>query len=77
MGAPIPSGKVDAVIVGSGATGSLLAARLAEKGRKVVILEAGPAHTASDMVSSTLWARRLKWAGARVILGVVVARLCR
>jgi choline dehydrogenase-like flavoprotein len=58
---------VDAVIVGSGAAGSLMAARLAAGGRKVVILEAGPARATRDMVSSTLWARRLKWSAAPVI----------
>ncbi len=34
---------------------------------KVAILEAGPEHRAGDLVSATLWARRLKWSGARVI----------
>ncbi len=63
----MPAGHVDALIVGSGATGSLIAARLAEKGKTVAILEAGPERTAGDLVSSTLWARRLKWSGARVI----------
>jgi choline dehydrogenase-like flavoprotein len=59
--------KVDAVIVGSGAAGSLFAARLAEAGRSVVILEAGPARQLSDLVSSQIWARRLKWGGAPVV----------
>jgi choline dehydrogenase-like flavoprotein len=59
--------KVDAVIVGSGAAGSLFAARLAEAGRSVVILEAGPARQLSDLLSSQIWARRLKWGGAPVV----------
>jgi choline dehydrogenase-like flavoprotein len=56
----------DIVIVGSGATGTLLAARLAAKGHKVVILEGGPNRSLSDLVSSTVWSRRLKWAGPPV-----------
>ena len=34
--------KVDAVVVGSGATGSLMAAKLAQAGKSVKILEGGP-----------------------------------
>lgn len=59
--------KVDAVIVGSGAAGSAMAARLAAGGKQVVILEAGPDRHAQDLVSSAIWARRLKWSGAPVI----------
>jgi choline dehydrogenase-like flavoprotein len=58
--------KVDAVIVGSGASGSLLAAKLAQAGKKVLVLEAGPERKASDLFSSQLWARRLKWSGPRI-----------
>lgn len=61
--------KVDVVIVGSGASGSVLAAKLAQAGRSVVILEAGPELKLSDLYSSTIWARRLKWGGAPVITG--------
>ncbi len=53
--------QVDAVVVGSGAAGSLIAAKLAQAGKAVLILEAGPARTVDDMVSSQIWARRLKW----------------
>ena len=35
--------KVDVIVVGSGAAGSNMAAHLAEGGKKVLILEAGPA----------------------------------
>ena len=63
----VPPGEVDVVVVGSGATGSNMAARLAEGGKKVVILEAGPARTATDLVSSTLHARRVKWTGPPVL----------
>ena len=59
--------KVDAVIVGSGAAGSAMAALLAEGGKSVLILEAGPTRSASDLVSSGIWARRLKWSGEPVV----------
>lgn len=55
--------RVDVAIVGSGAAGSLLAARLAQAGKKVVVLEGGPERTASDLYSSQIWARRIKWGG--------------
>jgi len=35
--------QVDAVVVGSGAAGSLIAAKLSQAGKKVLILEGGPA----------------------------------
>ncbi len=64
----LPDGlKVDAIIVGSGAAGSHYAAKLAAGGKRVAILEAGPARSNADLVSSTLWARRLKWHGAPVL----------
>ena len=48
-----PAGEeVDLVVVGAGAGGSVLAQRLARKGWKVVILEAGPFwHPDEDWVS--------------------------
>jgi len=58
--------KVDAVIVGAGAAGSLWAARLAGAGKSVVVLEAGPPWQMSDLTSSQIWARRLKWGGPAV-----------
>lgn len=58
--------KVAVAIVGAGAAGSLLAARFAEAGRAVVVLEAGPAWGMHDLISSQIWARRLKWGAAPV-----------
>src|SRR2546430_11622171 len=60
--------KVDAVIVGAGASGSVFAATLAKAGKKVVVLEAGPDWQLSDLVSSDLWGRRIKAAGAPFLL---------
>jgi choline dehydrogenase-like flavoprotein len=55
--------RFDAVIVGSGASGSVFAAKLAQAGKRVLILEAGPERVLGDLYSSQIWARRLKWAG--------------
>jgi choline dehydrogenase-like flavoprotein len=63
----LPDDPVDVIVVGSGAAGSAMAAMLAEGGKRVLILEAGPARSPSDMVSSALFARRLKWAGSPVL----------
>jgi choline dehydrogenase-like flavoprotein len=65
----LPTQAVDVIVVGSGAAGSHMAARLAEGGKRVLILEAGPARSAVDLVSSTLFARRIKWTGPAVIEG--------
>ena len=59
--------RLDAVVVGGGAAGSLWAERLAAAGRSVVVLEAGPAWEIRDLVSSQIWSRRLKWGGAPVL----------
>ena len=52
--------KVDVVIVGAGASGSVYAAVLAKAGKKVVLLEAGPDWQLSDLISSDFWGRRIK-----------------
>ncbi len=59
----------DVVIMGAGAAGALLADRLASAGQRVVVLEAGEDWALSDLVSSQIWARRLKWGGAPVLPG--------
>jgi choline dehydrogenase-like flavoprotein len=60
--------KVDVVIVGAGASGSTFAAVLAKAGRKVVVMDNGPDWTTSDLISSDIWGRRVKPAGAPFIL---------
>ena len=59
---PVASERVDVVIVGSGAAGSVMAALLAEAGKSVLILEGGPEWHLRDMISSHIWSRRLKYA---------------
>ena len=59
--------RVDAVVVGAGAGGSVAAAVLAEGGKRVLVLEAGPPWKAEDLISSNIWSRRLKWSGATVL----------
>ena len=59
--------KVDVVIAGAGAASSVYAALLAEAGKSVVVLETGPARQLTDLYSSQIWARRLKWARPHMI----------
>lgn len=58
--------EVDVLVIGSGAAGSLYAATAAKAGKQVVILEAGPERKLSDLQSSQIWARKLKWSGSPV-----------
>ena len=58
----LPS-EVEVLVVGAGAAGSVYAARLAQAGRNVLVLDSGPAWEASDLLSSQIWGRRLKWSG--------------
>jgi choline dehydrogenase-like flavoprotein len=53
----------DVAIVGAGAAGSTLAAIISGTGRKVTVLEAGPYWRREDLISSQIFARRLKWSG--------------
>ncbi|MEH6609651.1 MAG: GMC family oxidoreductase [Halioglobus sp.] len=55
--------QVDVVIVGAGAAGGVIADRAVAAGKQVLLLEAGPARGMSDLVSSQIWARKLKWSG--------------
>lgn len=62
--------EVDLVVVGAGAGGSVLAQRLARRGWRVVILEAGPFwHPDEDWVSDEAGAHELYWTENRVIAG--------
>ena len=56
--------KVDVVIVGAGASGSVYASVLAKAGRKVVLFDNGPDWKSEDLISSDIWGRRIKPAGA-------------
>jgi choline dehydrogenase-like flavoprotein len=60
--------KVDVVIVGAGASGSVYASVMAKAGKKVVVLEAGPDWQLSDLISSDFWGRRIKPAGPPFLL---------
>ncbi|MDH7799109.1 MULTISPECIES: GMC family oxidoreductase [unclassified Beijerinckia] len=61
---------VDAVVVGSGAAGALVAAKLAAQGKKVIILESGRSVLPPDMISSDIYARSLHWGGGMAELEV-------
>jgi choline dehydrogenase-like flavoprotein len=62
--------EVDLVIVGAGAGGSVLAQRLARRGWRVVIIEAGPFwHPDSDWVSDEAGSHHLYWTQKRIIGG--------
>ena len=60
--------KVDVVVVGAGASGSVYAAVLAKAGKKVVVLEQGPDWKLSDLISSDFWGRRIKHGGGPFVL---------
>src|SRR3984893_18356425 len=60
--------QVDVVVVGAGASGSVYAATLAKAGKKVVVMDNGPDWQNSDLISSDIWGRRIKPAGAPFIL---------
>ena len=62
--------EVDLCIVGAGAGGSVLAQRLARRGWRIVIIEAGPFwHPDEDWVSDEAGSHQLYWTQERVIGG--------
>jgi len=65
-----PSYEVDLVIVGAGAGGGVLAQRLARRGWKVVVLDAGPFWDPDkDWVSDEAGSHGLYWTEERIIGG--------
>src|SRR6202167_1425298 len=67
-GGEMTNEKVDVVIVGAGASGSVYASVMAKAGKKVVLLETGPDWELCDVISSEIWGRRIKPAGAPILL---------
>jgi choline dehydrogenase-like flavoprotein len=62
--------EVDLCVVGAGAGGSVLAQRLARRGWRVVIIEAGPFwHPDEDWVSDEAGSHELYWNQSRIIGG--------
>ena len=60
----------DAVIIGAGACGSLIAAKLAERGMSVVVLEAGKRFDrATDLANSEANGAKIMWTEPRVYAG--------
>lgn len=59
--------KVDVVVIGAGAAGSVFAAVLAAAGKSVLVLDRGRERKMSDLYSSQIWARRLKWGAPTVV----------
>ncbi|HET9122454.1 MAG TPA: GMC family oxidoreductase N-terminal domain-containing protein, partial [Acidiferrobacteraceae bacterium] len=74
-GAPVPMRdwsreEVDFCVVGAGAGGSVVAAKLAEAGFSVAVLEAGPHwNPTQDFVSDELASRKLYWMEERITGG--------
>ncbi|MGJ7512013.1 GMC oxidoreductase [Variovorax sp. GT1P44] len=58
--------EAEVVVIGAGAAGCLYADRMSKAGHRVVVLESGPAWALGDLVSSQIWARRLKWSSPLV-----------
>lgn len=57
--------SVDVVVVGTGAGGAPLLARLAERGLRVVALEAGPNHDPADSTPDEIDATTINWMSSR------------
>ena len=58
----------EVVIVGAGCSGSVFASVLARAGKKVCLIESGPDWQLTDLVSSEMWGRRIRPAGAPILL---------
>src|SRR5499427_277254 len=67
-GGDMANEKVDVVVIGAGASGSIFASVLAKAGKKVVVLESGPDWQLTDLISSEMWGRRIRPAGAPILL---------
>ncbi|MFD1723000.1 GMC family oxidoreductase [Amnibacterium endophyticum] len=61
--------EVDAVVIGTGAGGAPILARLAAAGRSVVALEAGPNWHPADHTPDEIQANELYWTGERLAGG--------
>src|SRR3954471_12112221 len=59
--------KADAVIVGAGAAGAVFAAVLSPAGQHVGVVEPGPDWEISHLISSDIWARRLRGSGPAIV----------
>ena len=57
--------SVDVVVVGTGAGGAPLLARLAEAGLRVVALEAGPNHDPAESTPDEVDATTINWMSSR------------
>ncbi|HEY1592210.1 MAG TPA: GMC family oxidoreductase [Solirubrobacteraceae bacterium] len=55
------SERYDVVVVGSGAGGGVVAGELADRGRRALLLEAGPHKTAADYMRWEAWANHELW----------------
>ena len=53
--------EADVCIAGSGAGGAVIAARMAERGRRVVVLESGGQYTTADFYQNELWGYKHLW----------------
>jgi choline dehydrogenase-like flavoprotein len=66
--------EADVVVIGSGPTGSIVAHRLSEAGRRVVLLEEGPPFTPGEfeMDGARSMARTMREGGLRTTMGTVL-----
>lgn len=65
-----PAGEYDVLIIGSGFGGSVSALRLAEKGYRVAVIEAGARFADSDFAKTSWHLRQFLWAPAAGCLGI-------